>query len=143
MLPRNVISNATLVRWLLAHGADPNKKGYRFGLPIAVACSSSTPEVVDLLLANGATRCSYCLHVAADCSVDSDGEFHPQCLIMLSHLLDLGMDINELSDMEFPLGRGHGLFTPLHAAVIFDSAQAINLLLKRGDAIGEGCTARS
>jgi ankyrin repeat protein len=51
---------------------------------------------------------------------------------VLSHLLDLGMDINEMSDMGLPAGRSRGLFTPLHAAAGADFVDAIVLLLKRG-----------
>jgi ankyrin repeat protein len=51
---------------------------------------------------------------------------------MLAHLLDLGMDINGMSDFGWPAGRGHGLFTPLHSAVMADSPEVISFLLKRG-----------
>ncbi|MCJ1475725.1 hypothetical protein MMC13_004388 [Lambiella insularis] len=125
---RYVMPNPTLVRWFLSHGADPNKRGYWGESPLRVACCSSTPEVVDLLLASGASlHHSSALHFAAE-----DAEHRPQSLTMLSHLLDLGVDVNELSDCDYPESRDYGFYTPLHAAVGADFAEAIRLLLKRG-----------
>ena len=125
-LPGSVVIVGTLAAATHAHEADPNKRGHWNELPITLACASSTPEVVDLLLASGASLRNYCLHAAAK---RNEEKFQPQALAVLSHLLDLGMDINEMSDMGLTAGRGHGFFTPLHAAAAADS---ILLLLKRG-----------
>ena len=120
--------NAAFVRWLLAHGADPNKRGYWNEQPITVACGYSTPEVVDFLLAHGASL----YHSDALRIVAEDDEHRPQSLIMLSHLLDLGMDVNEMSHIEYPEERGLGFYTPLHAAIAADFADAVRLLMERG-----------
>jgi ankyrin repeat protein len=129
VLSRYVIRNANLVRWLLEHGADPNKEGFWREVPITLACTCSIPEVVDLLLAHGGSLHSYCLHVAARVH---EPEVRPQSLTMLSHLLDLGMDVNEKSDMGLPSTRSQGFITPLHAAAGSDFADAVRLLLNRG-----------
>lgn len=93
-----------------------------------MACGSSTPEVVDLLLAHGASlHHSNALHIVAE-----DDEIRLQSLTMISHLLDLGMDVNELSHDMYPESRGLGDYTPLHAAAGSDFAEAIILLLQRG-----------
>ncbi|MCJ1394596.1 hypothetical protein MMC18_007476 [Xylographa bjoerkii] len=126
--PSHIVPNVELVRWFLSHGADPNVRGRWNELPITVACCCSTPEVVDLLIAHGASlHHSDVLHLVAE-----DEECRPQAITMMSHLLDLGMDVNELSHIEYPEGRGRGYFTPLHAAVVFDFTEAVVLLIERG-----------
>lgn len=96
--------------------------------PITVACCCSTREVVDLLLAHGASlHHSDALHLVAE-----DEEHRPESVRMMSHLLGLGMDANEISHTEYPEGRARGFFTPLHAAAGADFAEAMTFLLKRG-----------
>jgi ankyrin repeat protein len=95
-----------------------------------LACQTST-KVVDLLLAAGASLHSHCLHLAAYHSTEDD-EFQPQILPILSHLLDLGMDINGMAEMRWSDGRGNAFFAPLHAAVMADSSEVILFLLERG-----------
>ncbi|MCJ1405872.1 hypothetical protein MMC11_009102 [Xylographa trunciseda] len=122
-----MVRNVELVRWFLAHGADPNIRGSWNELPITVACCNSTPEVVDLLIAHGASlHHSDALHLLAE-----DEDHSPQSIRMMSHLIDLGMDVNEISHTN----REHRRLpyhTPLHSAVEFEFVEAITFLLAKG-----------
>ncbi len=51
---------------------------------------------------------------------------------MMTHLLDMGMDINVLWRREYPAGRRMGRGTPLHAATSSQQSDRIQLLIERG-----------
>lgn len=51
---------------------------------------------------------------------------------MITHLLDMGMDVNVLWRREYPAGRRMGRGTPLHAAASSQQRDRIQLLVERG-----------
>lgn len=121
-----------LVKWFLAHGADPNLRGSRAGVPgahmLEVAAASSSPAVLDVLLDHGLElEDTDALHAAAGAF-----EAPPGRLEMMARLLDLGMDINAIEQRGQPSSRGTGKGTPLHSAVYVDEKEHVAFLLKRG-----------
>ena len=51
---------------------------------------------------------------------------------MMTHLLDMGMDINGIGRRDYPPSRRIGRGTPLHAAVGARELERIEFLLERG-----------
>jgi ankyrin repeat protein len=99
MIVRTKMKSPSLVKWFLAHDADPNRPS-KFGhtpLDIAVqqdGTDNSTRFVfVDMLLSAGAVlNQSETIHNAV-CHIRSDTE----CIEMMEFLLAKGVDINALS----------------------------------------------
>lgn len=92
------------------------------------AAASATPTIFDLLISHGARRAdSDALHSAA-------GELRkqPGRVEMITHLLNLGFDINAMGRRDYPPSRRIGRGTPLHAAVNTQQPDRINLLVQRG-----------
>lgn len=110
----NLLQHETSIRWLLAHGADPNLGPPLSPQPCAlpVACSgavfdtaASTTSLEDLtpLLQHGAnTENSLPLHVAAASASKADDESVP----MAEYLLQLGTDVDGSDE-----ARGFGAIT--------------------------------
>lgn len=127
-IPRHVVDDEALTRWFLEHGADPNSFGKPGSNILDVAAANSTPAVFDLLLKYG-TNLEYsdALHSAAGELQDKPGRVE-----MMTHLLDIGIDINVLWRREYPAGRRMGRGTPLHAATSSQQSNRIQLLVERG-----------
>lgn len=125
---RHIVRDEKLIRWFLAHGADPNAYGQPGSTILDVAAANSTPTVLDLLIAHGARlEDSDALHSAA-----GEREKKPGRVEMMSHLLHLGMDINALAQREYPAGRRIGRGTPLQAAVAPEEPDRIQFLIEHG-----------
>ena len=125
---RYIIGDEPMVRWFLNHGADPSLLGRQGESIVPVAAGYSTPAVLDMLLAHGATLVgSDALHAAASGQTKEPGRIE-----MMAYLLDLGMDINEIEHWRNPPGRHWGQGTPLHTAVRGSNTEAIEFLLERG-----------
>ena len=126
---RHVIRDEKLVRWFLAHGADPHVDGVKAGATLLdVAAANSTLAIFDLLQAHGAKLTdSDALHSAA-----GEREKRPGRVEMMDHLLGLGVDINALGRREYPASRRIGRGTPLHAAVATQQIDRIQFLVQKG-----------
>lgn len=121
------------MRWLLENGADPTHGKPRWnennpnddrnaGAALNLAARAGTPAVFDLLLQGGPRiETSVPLHMAAE-TAGAD------CITMMTHLLQLGLDINGLDDIQGPYRRG----TPPSYAVRIRAVEAAQFLLERG-----------
>jgi ankyrin repeat protein len=132
---RSVVQNESLVRWLLEQGADPTRGQPRWnendpeddrnaGAALNSAANACNVAVFDLLLKGGARiETSVPLHMAAkNRTAGAAG------VLMMTHLLELGLDVNGLDDIQGPWRLG----TPLHYAVRDRSIDAARFLLERG-----------
>ena len=63
------------------------------------------------------------LHFAA-----TSGKPDAEAFIMMEHLLELGVDINGMDEVQGPYGRG----TPLHYAAISGRVERVRFLLEHG-----------
>ena len=125
---RHTIRNEELIRWFLSHGADPNAYGKPGATILDVVAANSSPTVFDLLIAHGARlEDSDALHSAA-----GEREKRPGRVEMMTHLLEMGMDINAMGRRDYPPSRRIGRGTPLHAAVGARELDRIEFLLERG-----------
>ncbi|KAJ5624452.1 hypothetical protein N7510_000761 [Penicillium lagena] len=112
-----VVEDEELVRWLLDHGADPNRGAHLLasdakaesdhysGEALNAAAAQSDVSVVDLLLERDEDR-----------------------IPMMARLLELGVDIDGLDDIRGPLKIG----TPLHCAARFGHTKRVQYLLGHG-----------
>lgn len=121
------------MKWLLDHGADPNlgpKVSFQTGgkvvpdsgIALQRAACWSTIQTFDLLLEHGAKpENSFPLHDAA-------GHRKDESISMMTHLLQLGVDVNgsDIARIRFR----HG--SPLHCAVLGEHLGNIEFLLKNG-----------
>ena len=121
------MGNDSKVEWFVNHGADPMVRGSHGESIITVAAANATPVAMDMLLAHGGTlHRSDSLHAAVQSGKNKSGRIE-----MMQHLLDLGMDINEIEQWHYPPSRGWGQGTPLHTAVRWGDVKAITLLLRK------------
>lgn len=115
-----------LVKWLLAHGADPNANTLSLThSALDVAAMHATPEIAGMLLKHGAQlNGSHALKRAA----------HYGRLDMMAYLLEHGAQIDDIPDSEFISDgeRQAGLGTALHEAVRANQMDAVRLLLEKG-----------
>lgn len=123
------------MRWLLENGADPTHGEPRWnennpeddrnaGAALNSAASAGTIAVFNLLLQSGARiETSVPLHMAAG-NATADVNWIP----MMTHLLEVGLEINGLDDIQGPYRLG----TPLHHAVRNRAVEAARFLLERG-----------
>jgi ankyrin repeat protein len=89
------------------------------------AAKCATVLVFDLLLEKGARlERSIPLHMAAGAVDRGDGERIP----MVAHLLQLGVDVNGLDDVQGPYRKG----TPLDYAIMARNPQMVRFLLENG-----------
>lgn len=119
-----MIDNEELVKWLFDQGVEfPAPELRRSRHILNTAAASSSVAVFDFMIERGATReNSIPLHIAA--GAGRDGERIP----MMTHLIDIGYDINGTDDGKHPCGHG----TPLHYALQAQSLQKVEFLLQRG-----------
>jgi ankyrin repeat protein len=114
------------VKWLLAHGADPNANRYSgTAHVIEVGARLASPATLRLLLDHGApVRGVRALAYAARCGRADAAEL----------LLERGADVNEMADSEClpDAERAEGIGTALHAAARGGHARVVALLLERG-----------
>ncbi|CZR67757.1 uncharacterized protein PAC_17656 [Phialocephala subalpina] len=136
VLPK-VVGDKQLTRWLLDTGADPNLGAPMWGdiqtdsppnpnshEALNRAAGISSMAIFDLLVQHGAKieNCS-ALHSAA-----ASQSREAECVSMISHLLDLGFDVNGLDDVHGPYAFGR----PLHYAVRSRNLGSVRYLLERG-----------
>ena len=132
----NLLQHETLVRWLLAHGADPNlgppPSPQLSALPVTdsgavldAAAGAANLEIFSLLLRHGAKlENSLPLHAAAASTSKGDEE----SLAMMGYLLQLGVDIDGSDE-----SRGfRALGTPLHYAIRGGMIERVRFLLMSG-----------
>ncbi|KAL8898433.1 MAG: hypothetical protein Q9207_006700 [Kuettlingeria erythrocarpa] len=121
---RAVIDNEELVKWLLDQGVKlpaPDLRRSRHILNTAAA--SSSVAVFDLMIEHGATReNSIPLHTTAGSGRGGDR------IPMMTHLIDIGYDINGTDDGKWPCWNG----TPLHYALKAQSLEKVEFLLQKG-----------
>ena len=132
-----ILENEELARWFLDEGADPNLGAPTYGsiqrdspaIPNsgqALNSAACLPDhtMFDLLVERGA-KLENCiaLHYAAGSS-----RTDLERISMMTHLIDLGFDANELDDIAGAYKRG----TPLHYAVRSKKLESIRFLLERG-----------
>ncbi|CAD6593251.1 MAG: hypothetical protein ASARMPRED_007180 [Alectoria sarmentosa] len=141
----NLLKHDDLIRWLLAHGANPNlgppSSPQPRALPVTdsgavldTAASIASPEVFGLLLQRGAKlEISLPLHAAAASASKTDDE----SIAMMEYLLQLGVDIDGSDE-----ARGfRALGTPLHYAIRGRMMDRVKFLLMKGSdvkAAGQG-----
>lgn len=123
------------MRWLLENGADPTRGKARWnqstpqddrnaGAALNAAAGAGEIAVFDLLLESGARiETSVPLHMAAGSSATV-----AKAIAMMSHLLELGLDVNGLDDIQGPYGIG----TPLHHAFRNRAVEVAQFLLEQG-----------
>ncbi|KAL8832367.1 MAG: hypothetical protein Q9170_004903, partial [Blastenia crenularia] len=137
-----VLDDEKLVRWSLAHGAQPDlpvgsyKLNAAYESPmtsgdcINIAASKSSIVVLDLLFEHGATKGDGIpLHMAAN---NGTGD---ERISMMAHLLDLGYDVNAVAFGEVrndAAGGRYAIGTPLHYAVTAQSLAKLEFLLQKG-----------
>ncbi|KAL9069662.1 MAG: hypothetical protein Q9161_005362 [Pseudevernia consocians] len=132
----NLLRHEELIRWLLAHGADPNLgpplSPQPHVLPVAdsgavldTAASTASPDIFALLLQHGAKlENSLPLHAAAASTFKADDE----SILMMEYLLQLGVDIDGSDEV-----RGiRALGTPLHYAIRGRMIERVKFLLMKG-----------
>ncbi|MCJ1244983.1 hypothetical protein MMC30_002184 [Trapelia coarctata] len=123
------------VRYLLAHGASPNKLPPLGPTPLEFAVQWNLTSMVDLYLSYGGDlRNSNALHIVTRTSRRGSLE-------MLGYLLDRGADVNKIewshSDSRFNtvearLNNGDGYGTALHLAARDGDEEKLLFLLSRG-----------
>ena len=128
-LRRHVVTNETLTRWFLAHGADVHAVGKIGSTILDVAAANSSPSLFDLLVQHGARlEDSDALHSAAGAREKPEGRIE-----MMRHLLELNVfDVNALERREYPSARRRGRGTPLHSGVAPQEVERLKLLLEHG-----------
>lgn len=128
-LRRHVVTNETLTRWFLAHGADVHAVGKIGSTILDVAAANSSPFLFDLLVQHGARlEDSDALHSAAGAREKPEGRIE-----MMRHLLELNVfDANALERREYPPARRRGRGTPLHSGVAPQEVERLKLLLEHG-----------
>lgn len=132
----NLLPHVELIKWLLAHGADPNLgpplspqprslPATDSGAVLDTAASIAIPETFGLLLQHGAKlENSLPLHATAASTSKADDESIP----MMEYLLHLGVDIDGSDE-----ARGfRALGTPLHYAIREKMTERVKFLLMRG-----------
>lgn len=132
---RSVVRSEPLVRWLLENGADPTRGEPRWnedipgddrnaGAALNAAANACEITVFDLLLKRGARiETSVPLHMAA-----KNPARGAKCILMMTHLLELGLDVDGLDDIQGPYRLG----TPLYHAVRNRAVEAAQFLLEQG-----------
>ncbi|TVU30031.1 hypothetical protein EJB05_21633 [Eragrostis curvula] len=131
LLVSTVLSeNATVIKYLLDHGADPDKADNDGFSPLHTAAGIGDCEIVELLLAKGAyvdplsVECGTPLHIAA--KERQDGTMK----ILLDHNADFKRTYN--------LFGIYGM-TPLFQAISYSSVKCVKLLVEAGADINSDC----
>lgn len=124
-----VITNETLVRWFLSHGADPNVQAPRLArTPIMAAGAHAPLPLVQLLYAHGASHLDV-LQSAAESPTAGR-------LPVMEFLLDDGADIDAVKWQHHPESyesfNALELGTALHYAAKNGYADRVEFLLMRG-----------
>lgn len=118
--------NTTLVQFLIAHGADPNKnlRG-ESRTPLECGAYSASIPTLALLLDTGAQKKTRSPLVIAAREGRAD---------IVTYLLDRGVDVNEIPDNDdiYDNDRQHGLKNALCTAALEGKAEIVKLLLERG-----------
>ncbi|KAI9678754.1 MAG: hypothetical protein M1817_005811 [Caeruleum heppii] len=127
------VTDEALLKWLLDHGADPNRRGDWGEVALDFAANAATIPVMSLLLDAGAQiKQSNALHAATR---------RPDGLPMMDYLLSRGADIDALELQHVPdffdrnEGRnrwGQSRSTALHQAVRMTDLERIRFLLDKG-----------
>lgn len=104
----------SLVRWFLAHGADPNAPAGEWDVaPLSCAVAQAPLRVIELLLDHGSsTAYGQLLNFACD-------RTDPECVPVLQYLLDHSAPINDTlweNRPELADWANVGARTPLHNA---------------------------
>ncbi|KAG6834166.1 hypothetical protein H0H93_011469 [Arthromyces matolae] len=114
--------HASVIKWALDHGADPNKNrdgGYYY--PLESAVSGNDLESAKLLISAGAhVKGTYALTIAAKKGL----------IAIISLLLESGADINEIPPDKYNGSPWQG--TPLHEAAQKGHLRAVQFLLDHG-----------
>ncbi|KAI9718521.1 MAG: hypothetical protein M1812_003972 [Candelaria pacifica] len=124
----SMLKDPELVKWFLAHGADPN-----IGEPgeiLNTAASASSVATFKTLLQHGTDISqSLSLHNAAGAKEDISR------IPMLTFLVDeLGLDVNASDEMRGPNGR---VGAPLHYAIRTGGLEKVRFLVERGASLVE------
>lgn len=128
---RLVTCNEALVRWFLAHGADPNAPAGEWDVtPLSYAVALAPLNIIKLLFDHGgSTAHGQLLNYASD---RSDSE----CVPVLQYLVDHGARINDTLWENRPelagWAKAHAATTPLHNAVRAGNIDSVRFLLDHG-----------
>jgi len=122
-----VFDNERLVRWFLAHGADPNRASPRGETPFDAAGGIASIPVLELLLQYGANIKSGGVLQHAIRS----REYTPERFEVIEFLLERGADINKIETYLLPT-RFQPKGTPLYVAASEGDEKVVKLLLERG-----------
>lgn len=128
------------VRYLLTHGASPNKPSPVGVTPLELAAQLNLPSMVDLyLFYGGDLRNSNALHIVT--RYTRPGRM--SSVEMMCYLLDRGAEVNKIewshsgrdsrfNTTEARLNAGNGYGTALHVAARDGNEEKLLLLLSRG-----------
>ena len=128
---RLVTCNEALVRWFLAHGADPNAPAGEWDVtPLSYAVARAPLNIVKLLFDHGgSTAHGQLVHYASD-RTDSE------CVPILQYLVDRGAPINGTLWENRPelahWANAGAATTPLHNAAEAGNIDSVSFLLEHG-----------
>ena len=122
--------NEALVRWFLAHGADPNAPAGIWDVtPLSCAVAVAPLSTVQLLFDHGGSTAHGQLVNFATDRTDSD------CVPILQYLVDRGAPINDTlweNRPELSNWANVGATTPLHNAAAAGNIDSVRFLLEHG-----------
>lgn len=127
---RRVLEDADLVRWFVAHGADPNAAIQSWPSPLEAAAFKAPLEVIKILVDQGGrVYPSNALPAAAKTALPDRTE-------ILAYFLDKGAPINMIEyEFDDETGKRFGVKafgTALHQASKRGNEQLVRFLLERG-----------
>ena len=130
-LQRLVTCNETLVRWFLAHGADPNAPAGLWDVtPLSYAVTLAPLNIIKLLFDHGGSTAHGQLVNYASDRTDSE------CVPILQYLVDRGARINDTLWENRPelahWAYAGAVTTPLHNAVAAGNIDSVRFLWEHG-----------
>ena len=127
---RLVVSDESLVRWFLAHGANPNATAGEWDVtPLSCAVAQAPLGIVKLLFDyGGSTANGQLMNFACD-------RTDLECVPILQYLVDHGAPLNNTlweDRPELVHWANVGASTPLHSAAAAGNIDSVRFLLEHG-----------